>query len=137
MIRAAFRLRDRNQVTLPAEVVAQLQLQPGDWLELTVSDQGRATLRPARLVTAGTPEAAAIEQASLDSVRAKRYTEFQTLDDFEKHVDALEDGDAIVKFHRAPEDFHVRLSEQHEKLKNATKTLAAVAAELDNLATKG
>ena len=127
MIRATLRIRDRNQVTLPAEVVTHLKLEPGDWLELTLSESGRMLLRPARLVTAGTAEAELLEQASLASVRSKRYTEFDSLDDFEKHVDALEEKDAFVRTPRAAEEVQITLSEKQRQ-----KVLAAVAAALQD-----
>ena len=46
MNRALVRLRDRNQITLPAEVVSGLGIEAGEWLELTVSNSNCVQLRP-------------------------------------------------------------------------------------------
>jgi len=95
MNRALVRLRDRNQLTLPAEVISRLGLEAGDWLELTVSNLNCVQLRPARIVTADTPEAEELEQAAAENVRKKNYSTFRSPEEFDRHLDKLVNADVI------------------------------------------
>jgi bifunctional DNA-binding transcriptional regulator/antitoxin component of YhaV-PrlF toxin-antitoxin module len=95
MNRALVRLRDRNQVTLPTEVISRLGIQAGDWLELTVSNMNCVQLRPAQIVTAGTPEAERLEQAAAENVRRKNHSTFRTVEEFDRHLDKIENADII------------------------------------------
>jgi len=95
MNRALVRLRDRNQLTLPAEVISRLGLEAGDWLELTVSNLNCVQLRPARIVTADTPEAQELEQAAAENVRQKNYSTFRSPEEFDRHLDKLVNADVI------------------------------------------
>jgi len=95
MNRALVRLRDRNQLTLPAEVISRLGLEAGDWLELTVSNLNCVQLRPARIVTADTPEAEELEQAAAENVRKKNYSTFRSPEEFDRHLDKLANADVI------------------------------------------
>jgi len=95
MNRALVRLRDRNQLTLPAEVISRLGLEAGDWLELTVSNLNCVQLRPARIVTADTPEAQELEQAAAENVRQKNYSTFRSPEEFDRHLDKLANADVI------------------------------------------
>ena len=54
--RKFIRVRDRNQITLPAEVLEGLPIAVGDFLEVTRTERG-LELKPTRLVTVGTPAA--------------------------------------------------------------------------------
>lgn len=61
------RLRRRNQITLPAAIVDSLGLEEGDYLATVLAEEGVVRLRPAKLVTGGTPEAErAIRRAEAD-----------------------------------------------------------------------
>ena len=62
------RLRERNQITLPAEIVRRLAIEPGALLELDLSSDGdHVELRHAKVVRAGTPRAEReLEQARKD-----------------------------------------------------------------------
>src|SRR5208282_607632 len=95
MNRALVRLRDRNQLTLPAEVISRLGLEAGDWLELTVSNLNCVQLRPARIVTADTPEAEELEQAAAENVRQKNYSTFRSPEEFDRHLDKIANADVI------------------------------------------
>ena len=95
MNRALVRLRDRNQLTLPAEVISRLGLEAGDWLELTVSNLNCVQLRPARIVTADTPEAEELERAAAENVRQKNYSTFRSPEEFDRHLDKVANADVI------------------------------------------
>jgi len=95
MNRALVRLRNRNQITLPAEVISRLGLEAGDWLELTVSNSNCVQLRPARIVTADTPEAERLEHAAAENVRRKNYSTFRSPEEFDRHLDKIANADVI------------------------------------------
>ena len=95
MNRALVRLRNRNQITLPAEVVSGLGIEAGEWLELTVSNSNCVQLRPARIVTADTPEAEQLEQAAAENVRQKNYSTFRSPEEFDRHLDKIANADVI------------------------------------------
>jgi len=95
MNRALVRLRNRNQITLPAEVVSGLGIEAGEWLELTVSNSNCVQLRPARIVTADTPEAEQLEQAAAENVRQKNYSTFRSPEEFDRHLDKIATADLI------------------------------------------
>jgi Tfp pilus assembly PilM family ATPase len=76
------RLRSRNQITLPAVLMESLSLEEGDYLAAVVDDDGTVRLRPATMVTAGTPEAEkAILRAEAD-LRAGRSEKFENVPAF-------------------------------------------------------
>ena len=75
MARGYARLRERNQLTLPAAVVEQIGLRSGDIVEFATAGVGLIELRPARIV-----------RALLSSV-----------DEFRKHVEKLRKGAAAEK----------------------------------------
>jgi bifunctional DNA-binding transcriptional regulator/antitoxin component of YhaV-PrlF toxin-antitoxin module len=95
MTRAMVRLRDRNQITLPADVVSGLGIQAGDWLELAVSDSGYVQLRPAKIVTAGTPEADRREREAAENVRRKNDSTFKSVEELDRHLDKIEQADVL------------------------------------------
>jgi bifunctional DNA-binding transcriptional regulator/antitoxin component of YhaV-PrlF toxin-antitoxin module len=93
--RALVRLRDRNQVTLPAEVISRLGIEVGGWLELTLSDSNCVQLRPAQIVIAGTPEAEQLERSAAENVRRKNYSTFRSVEEFDHHLDRIEKADVM------------------------------------------
>jgi AbrB family looped-hinge helix DNA binding protein len=72
------RLRQRGQLTLPKTVRDRLHVGEGDFLEVVGSSGNRLVLRPARLVTAGTSEAAAIDRAAESDIAEGRYETFDS-----------------------------------------------------------
>src|SRR5579872_4165969 len=95
MNRALVRLRNRNQITLPSEVVSGLGIEAGEWLELTVLDSNCVQLRPARIVTADTPQARKLEHAATEDVRRKNYSTFRSPEEFDRHLDKIANADVI------------------------------------------
>jgi antitoxin component of MazEF toxin-antitoxin module len=72
------RIRDRNQVTLPPEVMEAVSLRAGDFLEVSVTSEGTLTLAPKRLVTWNTPEAEEADQEAERDIAAKRFATFDS-----------------------------------------------------------
>ena len=71
------RVRDRNQVTLPLEVMQAVSLRTGDFLEVTVTTEGTLVLAPKRLVTWNTPEAAEADREAERDIAEGRYGTFE------------------------------------------------------------
>lgn len=112
MPRGYARLRERNQLTLPAEVVEQMGLRLGDIVEFSPNGKGGVQLHPAKIVKVGTPEARQEEQAAKEDVQEGRYTVIQSVGDFRKHVERLRKGEASAGA-ASPEPEH--LSESQRK----------------------
>src|SRR5262245_14329590 len=75
------RIRDRNQVTLPPEVLAAVSLRPGDFLEVSVI-QGILTLAPKRLGAWSTAEAQEAGREAERDIVEKRYRTFRNATEF-------------------------------------------------------
>jgi AbrB family looped-hinge helix DNA binding protein len=84
------RLRERRQVTLPQEVVDELGLKLGDVMEFATTEKGTIELRPARIVTVGTPEAKQEEAVARQNIRQGRDSVVTNVDEF---VDRVRKGD--------------------------------------------
>lgn len=76
------RLRGRNQITLPASVIESLSLEEGDYLAAVLGEEGIIRLRPAKMVTAGTPEAEQATNRAKADLRAGRSEKFESVEDF-------------------------------------------------------
>jgi bifunctional DNA-binding transcriptional regulator/antitoxin component of YhaV-PrlF toxin-antitoxin module len=77
MIRELVRLRNRNQITLPAEIVEKLAIGPGALLELILSPEGdHVELRHAQVVRAGTPGAERELKWAKEDVKEGRFSTF-------------------------------------------------------------
>ena len=77
MIRQLVRLRDRNQITLPAEITERLSVEPGSLLELIFDPaHGLVELRHAEVVRAGTPQAEREERWAREDIKAGRFTSY-------------------------------------------------------------
>jgi AbrB family looped-hinge helix DNA binding protein len=87
------RLRERRQLTLPQKIVNQIGLKQGDILEFVTTRKGTIELRPARIVTMGTPEAKQEEEAAKEDIRQGKYSVITNLDEFQQHVDRVRKGD--------------------------------------------
>lgn len=93
MSRGYARLRERNQLTLPAAIVERMGLSSGDMVEFSVSEKGAIQLRPAKIVTAGTAEAWQEEQAAEEDIRRGRYSVMESVEDFRDHVARVRKGE--------------------------------------------
>lgn len=87
MIRELVRVRDRNQITLPAEIAERLSVQSGALLELIMDpDQDYLEVRRAEVVRAGTPQAQREEQWAKDDIKAGRFKAFANPEEFALHL---------------------------------------------------
>jgi len=84
--RKFIRVRDKNQITLPTDLVSALAIQVGDFLEAAQMADGSIQLRPTRLVTVGTPAAEREEALAKEDIRKGRFGTYESADDL---VDAL------------------------------------------------
>jgi bifunctional DNA-binding transcriptional regulator/antitoxin component of YhaV-PrlF toxin-antitoxin module len=112
MARDYARLRERNQVTLPASVVEQMGLNLGDIVEFSSNGKGEVQLHPAKIVKIGSAEARQEENAAKQDIQEGRYTRIRSLGDFHKHVDKLRKGEAPSV--AEPETEHLTESQRHD-----------------------
>jgi bifunctional DNA-binding transcriptional regulator/antitoxin component of YhaV-PrlF toxin-antitoxin module len=112
MAREYARLRERNQVTLPASVVEQMGLNLGDIVEFSANGKGGVQLHPAKIVKVGTAEARQEENAAKQDIQGGRYTLIRSVGDFRKHVEKLRKGEAPSV--AEPEAEHLTESQRHD-----------------------
>ncbi len=74
------RVRERNQITLPAEILEGLPIQVGDFLDVRTA-HGIILLRPTRLVAVNTPAAKREEDVADREIREGRYNTFRGAED--------------------------------------------------------
>ncbi len=106
------RLRERNQVTLPASVVEQMGLNLGDIVEFSTNGKGGVQLHPAKIVKVGSAEARQEENAAKQDIREGRYTLIRSVGDFRKHLEKLRKGEAPSL--AEPEAEHLTESQRHD-----------------------
>ena len=112
MAREYARLRERNQVTLPASVVEQMGLNLGDIVEFSTNGNGGVQLHPAKIVKVGSAEARQEEDAAKQDIQEGRYTLIRSVGDFRKHVEKLRKGEAPSV--AEPEAEHLTESQRHD-----------------------
>ena len=76
--RKFIRVRERNQITLPSEVISGLPIHPGDFLEISQTAAGLILLKPTALVTVGSSEAIHQESLANDDISKHRYGAFNS-----------------------------------------------------------
>jgi bifunctional DNA-binding transcriptional regulator/antitoxin component of YhaV-PrlF toxin-antitoxin module len=77
-VRKFIRVRERNQITLPQEILSGTPINVGDFLEITRTDDGLIHLKPTVLVIAHSPEAQREEAHADDDIANERYKTFDT-----------------------------------------------------------
>jgi len=112
MAREYARLRERNQVTLPASVVEQMGLSLGDIVEFSPNGKGGVQLHPAKIVKVGSAEARNEEQDAKNDIQEGRYTVIRSVGDFRKHVEKLRKGE--MPDVQESETNHLTESQRHE-----------------------
>ena len=112
MAREYARLRERNQVTLPASVVEQMGLGLGDLVEFSTNGKGGVQLHPAKIVKVGSAEARQEETAAKQDIQEGRYTLIRSVGDFRKHVEKLRKGEGLRVVE--PEAEHLTESQRHD-----------------------
>ena len=81
------RLRPKNQLTLPNNVLDKLGVKPGDFLEVVAGPGDTIQLVPARLVREGTKEAAEVHRRASEDFAAGRYHTFNSVEDVMRALD--------------------------------------------------
>lgn len=71
--RKFIRVRERNQITLPSEIISGTPIQVGDFLEVIRTADGLIHLRPTVLVAVNSQEALREESLADQDISAKRY----------------------------------------------------------------
>ena len=112
MARDYARLRERNQVTLPASVVELMGLNLGDIVEFSMNGKGGVQLHPAKIVKVGSAEARQEEKAAKQDIQEGKYTLIRSVGDFRKHVEKLRKGE--VPSVAEPEAEHLTESQKHD-----------------------
>ena len=106
------RLRERNQVTLPASVVEQMGLRLGDIVEFSPNSEGGIQLHPAKIVKVGSAEAQAEEQDAKNDIQEGRYTAIRNLGELRKHVEKLRKGETPTV--EEPQTRHLTASQRND-----------------------
>jgi len=122
------RLRERNQLTLPASVVEQMGLRLGDMVEFSPNGKGGVQLHPAKIVKVGSGEAQAEEQDAKNDIQEGRYTVLRSLGDFRKHVEKLRKGETPNV--EDPETNHLTESQRHDVEAVVERTLMKLLSNL-------
>lgn len=86
------KLTSGGQVTLPKEVRIKTNMQPGDFVEVKIDEQGRIVLTPKKLVDASqayfwTEEWQKGERKADEDVKAGRVRRFKSADDAVKYLE--------------------------------------------------
>jgi len=84
MARKPVRIRSKNQITLPADVLTQLKIGKDDYVVVEVTSRGIAEIVPARLAVLGTPEARESVRRAEEDFKAGRYHEYENGEQFAK-----------------------------------------------------
>jgi len=87
MTRKYVRLRDRNQITLPAEILSGLAVSSGDFLEIGRTTDGLTYIKPAVLTTVGSPEAQREEDLADEDIAHGRFKTFNSVEEFVDHLE--------------------------------------------------
>lgn len=80
------RIRARNQITLPAEMLQGTPLHVGDYVKVNRLESGAIELMPIRLVTMGSAEAAEQEKQAIRDVGEGQYETYDTVEEFSEAV---------------------------------------------------
>jgi AbrB family looped-hinge helix DNA binding protein len=76
LARKFIRVRERNQITLPTEVISGLSIHAGDFLEISRTADGLVHLKPTVLVTVDSPGAEREEALAYEDIANRRYGTF-------------------------------------------------------------
>ncbi|MBI4311806.1 MAG: AbrB/MazE/SpoVT family DNA-binding domain-containing protein [Chloroflexi bacterium] len=89
---ALTKLTRGGQVTLPKEIRVKINMQPGDFVEVTLDGEGRIVLTPKKLVDASqayfwTEECQNGERKADEDIRAGRVKRFKSAGDAVKYLE--------------------------------------------------
>jgi hypothetical protein len=78
------RIRPRNQITIPNEILQKASLHVGDYMTIEQLESGTFELKPIRVVRTGSDAAGKLEQQALNNVDRGEYETFDTVEQFTK-----------------------------------------------------
>ncbi|HEY6347938.1 MAG TPA: AbrB/MazE/SpoVT family DNA-binding domain-containing protein [Candidatus Angelobacter sp.] len=85
-IRKFIRIRERNQITLPAEIISGMAVRAGDFLEIGRTSEGSVYLKPTILVPVGSAEAKREEALAEDDIASGSYETFGSAEEAIKYL---------------------------------------------------
>src|SRR5579864_7621834 len=81
------RVRERNQITLPNEILAGTPIAVGDFLEVSLTSDGLILMSPTKLITSlNSADARTQEMLAEKDIADKKYGTFHNADDLIKEV---------------------------------------------------
>jgi bifunctional DNA-binding transcriptional regulator/antitoxin component of YhaV-PrlF toxin-antitoxin module len=82
------RVRERNQITLPNEIISGTPIEIGDFLEVALTENGVIMMAPTRLITSINSADARQQEALADNdIKDKNYDTFNNSDDLIKEIE--------------------------------------------------
>lgn len=87
------KLTTGGQITLPKEIRVKTNIQPGDFVEVKLDEEGRIVLTPKKLVDASqayfwTEEWQKGERQADEDIKAGRVKKFKSMDDAVKYLES-------------------------------------------------
>jgi AbrB family looped-hinge helix DNA binding protein len=86
MTKKYVRIRERNQITLPAEIIEGLPISVGDFLEITRTENNSIQLRPTALIIMQTDQAKKAEELALKESAMQEAQTIASADGFRKRL---------------------------------------------------
>jgi bifunctional DNA-binding transcriptional regulator/antitoxin component of YhaV-PrlF toxin-antitoxin module len=84
------RLRERNQITIPADIIEGLAVEVGGFLEIARTEDNSIQLRPTALVIMNTEQSVKEEKLALENSAMEVAKEITNPNEFFKHVEEVE-----------------------------------------------
>ena len=87
LTRRFIRVRERNQITIPNEIISSTPIAVGDFLEIVLTQDGSIHMMPTKLITSiNSPEARQQEALADKDIANKDYDTFHSANDLMKEV---------------------------------------------------
>ncbi len=102
MARKLVRIRPKNQITLPADVLSHLDIREDDYVQVEVTSQGVAQIAPARLAVVGSPEGHESNRRAEEDFKTGRYRTYENGEAFAKALLSREGLEAEPKHPSRP-----------------------------------
>lgn len=123
MSRHLVRLRERNQLTLPAEYAEKLGVEPESLLELILGTDGdgvHVELRHAQVVRANTPQAKLSKQRARKDIEEGGFSTFANPEELALHMKQTRDAEA--------EQLRAQVGELQEQIQGILLNMRRVGA---------
>ena len=97
MIRKYVRLRERNQITLPAEILEGLPVKVGDFLEISRTEDNKIGVRPTELVIMNTKMEEQEAKLALEPEAMAKAGEITSVEQLQAHLDAVKEKEMLAE----------------------------------------